>query len=493
MKLSKILAGVDVLGMTADPDMEVRDLCYDSRRTQPGDLFVAIPGIVTDGYLHIGMAVNMGAAVVLCQCAPAEEIPYVLVEDARLALALVSRNFFENPASALVLIGVTGTNGKTTSSILIKHMLESQLGVMVGLIGTNRNMIGDRALDTERTTPESYDLQRLLREMADAGCSHVVMEVSSHALALHRVSGLTFAVGIFTNLTQDHLDYHVTMDGYAEAKASLFKNCRACAVNLDDDWASTMLEAAAGTALTYSVERNEAELMAKDVKLTAVGVRFCALTTGRLERITLGIPGRFSVYNALSVIACGLLLGLDLCACKAALETAEGVKGRMELVHSAEDFSILIDYAHSPDALENVLSSLRELTSGRLVVLFGCGGDRDKAKRPLMGAIAEAYADFVIVSSDNPRTEDPAAIIEDILAGMKGKRSGRIVIENRREAIAWAIENHRPSDLLVLAGKGHEDYQIIGHEKYPMDEREIVAEALKRLPAVKSTGESGEQ
>ena len=480
MKLKDILTGIDVLEVTADPALDIADISYDSRRTLPGGLFVAVPGFETDGHRFIGMAVQNGAAAVLCERAPEDGTPFVRVADARLALAQVSCNFYRHPGDSLTLIGVTGTNGKTTTSVLIKHMLEKGIGATVGLIGTNRHMIGERVIPAEHTTPESCDLQKLLRAMADAGCTHVVMEVSSHSLVLHRVAGLTFEVGIFTNLTQDHLDFHVTMEKYAEAKALLFRRCRRAAVNLDDGWASVMAAAAAGPVMTYSREKNEADLVAKDIKLSATGVKFCALTTGRLERVSLGIPGLFSVNNALAVIACGLLLGMDLRDCAAALETAQGVKGRVEVVPDTGDFSILIDYAHTPDALESLLRSLRQVTSGRLVVLFGCGGDRDRTKRPLMGAVAEENADFVIVTSDNPRTEAPGAIIEDILAGMKGKKSGRMVIEDRREAIGWAIENNKPGDLLILAGKGHEDYQIVGKEKRHMDEREIVAYFLER-------------
>lgn len=480
MKLLDILSGLEILETNADLDMEIKGISYDSRRSSQGDLFVAIAGFETDGHLYIGAAVRTGAAAVLCQKAPAEEVPYVVVPDTRYALAIASRNFFGNPGREMVLVGVTGTNGKTTSTVLLKHVLEKARGAVVGLIGTNRNMIGDRELPAERTTPESFELQKLLREMADAGCTHVVMEVSSHSLVLHRVAGLTFDVGLFANLTQDHLDFHGTMGQYAKAKALLFRQCRAGAVNLDDDWAQMMIQEAACPVMTFSVKKNEADLVAKDIRLSSSNVRFCALATGKLERVSLGIPGGFTVYNALGVIACGMLLGLELQECTSALETAKGVKGRVEVVPTGGDFTILIDYAHTPDALENLLRSMKEAAAGRLVVLFGCGGDRDRGKRPLMGAVAEKYADFVIVTSDNPRTEKPEDILADILAGMKGKKSQRIVIVDRREAIAWAIENHQPGDLLILAGKGHEDYQIVGHEKFHMDEREIVADILKR-------------
>ena len=341
-------------------------------------------------------------------------------------------------------------------------------------------MIGEKELQTERTTPGPYELQELLREMANAGCTHVVMEVSSHSLAMHRIEGLFFEAGLFTNLTQDHLDFHGTMEQYADAKALFFQQCRAAAVNLDNDWAPWMLRSAGCPVITYSTKKNEADLVAKDIRLSASGVRFCALSTGVLERVSLGIPGSFSVYNALGVIACCLLLGLELPEISAALETAQGVRGRVELVYDG-DFTVIIDYAHTPDALENLLRSMKEVAAGRLVVLFGCGGDRDRGKRPLMGAAAEKYADFSVVTSDNPRTEDPQEIINGILSGMSGKKSRYAMIADRREAIAWAVANHLPGDLLILAGKGHEDYQIVGHEKFPMDERVLVAEALRRI------------
>ena len=483
MKLKDILLNVEVLEQTADPEMEVSDISYDSRTVKPGDMFVAVTGFETDGHRFIPMAVERGAAAVLCCRKPEADIPYVLVADSRLALALASANLFGRPAERMTLIGVTGTNGKTTSTMLIKHMLEKRQNVKVGLVGTNQNMIGYEILPTERTTPESYELQKLLREMADAGCTHVVMEVSSHSLVLSRVAGLHFAVGLFTNLTQDHLDFHGSMEAYAQAKALLFAQCDKGGVNLDDRYAPVMLEKAGCPMFTWSAERNEADLVAKDIRLSVDGIRFCALAMGQLERVKLGIPGRFSVYNALTVITCGLLLGMDLASCCTSLADAQGVKGRVEVVPTDGDYAILIDYAHTPDALENVLRSMREVTSGRLVVLFGCGGDRDRTKRPIMGKIAADNADFVIVTSDNPRTEDPDAIIADIAVGLKGTRTRHKIIPDRRQAIAWAIDNHKNGDVIVLAGKGHETYQIIGKTKHHMDEREIVAEHLAQRAA----------
>ena len=480
MKLGKLLENIPVLELCADPETEITGISYDSRNTQPGDLFVAIKGFEADGHRFIPKAVANGAAAVLCEDAPADGTPYVRVADCRYGLAIVSRDFFGNPAGEMKVIGFTGTSGKTSSTQILKHVLESQLGAKVGLIGTNGNMIGDELLHTEHTTPESYELHRLFRRMADAGCTHVVMEVSSHSLTLERVAGITFDVAVFTNLSQDHLDLHGTMEAYAEAKRKIFSQCRVGCINADDGRAAFMAEGAKCPIFTYSAKDNGADLVAKDIRLTASGVRFAAVSAGELALTKLAIPGMFSVYNALSVTAAGLCLGLSLQDCAEGLASAKGVKGRMESVPTDGDYSILIDYSHKPDALEKALKTLRPVTKGRLTVLFGCGGDRDRVKRPIMGAIAAQNADLVIVTSDNPRTEEPMAIINEIVPGLKKGRAASKVICDRIEAIRWAIDNAGPGDVILLAGKGHEDYQIVGHEKHHMDEREIVAEHLQK-------------
>ena len=479
MKLRDLLKDVRVKEVRADMELELRDICYDSRKAAPGTAFVAIRGFETDGHKYIASAASLGAECAICEAAPEADIPYVLVEDSREALALMSRNLFGDPASEMTVIGVTGTNGKTTTTYLLKLLLEVTRDAKVGLIGTNGNMIGAELIHTERTTPESYELQKLFREMADAGCTHVVMEVSSHSLVLHRVAGIRFAVGIFTNLTQDHLDFHRTMEEYAAAKAKLFSMCERAVIDLDDDWAPFMLERCACPALTFA-ERAQADLTAGDIALSASGVEFTAHYAGQSERVKLGIPGLFSVYNALGVTGCALSLGIGLHEAALALSGAKGVKGRVEVVPTDGDYTILIDYAHTPDALENVLRSMRAVTEGRVVALFGCGGDRDRTKRPIMGRIAAENADFVIVTSDNPRTERPEDIVADIVAGLEGTNTPHEVIVDRASAIEWAIEHHRPGDVIVLAGKGHEDYQIVGHEKRHMDEREIVAGILEK-------------
>lgn len=485
MKLKELLADITPLAVAADLEMEIADVRYDSRAVTAGDLFVAICGLESDGHQYIASAIQRGAAVVLCQTVPNEDIPYVQVTDSREALALVSARYFGMPANEMQLIGVTGTNGKTTTTLLLKSVLEQCLESKVGLIGTNEIVIGEESVPAERTTPESYELQKILRQMADNGCGYVVMEVSSHALVLSRVAGLRFAVGVFTNLSQDHLDFHGNMDNYARAKALLFMQSKQGVINIDDSYAEIMLTAATESGchvLSFAVDKNEADLLAKNVRLKTGSVEFSVLRPGEIQRMVLRIPGKFSVYNALGVVGCACCLDIPLSETATALGNARGVKGRVETVPTDGDYTILIDYAHTPDALENVLQAVRGFAGERrVVVLFGCGGDRDRTKRPLMGAVASELADFVIVTSDNPRTEQPAAIIDEITAGMKAGQTPYIVIEDRRAAIVWAMDNHKPGDIIILAGKGHETYQEINHIKHPMDEREIVATHIKAL------------
>ena len=478
MKLQDLLKGVAVLESTAAPDTEINEVRYDSRAVRPGDLFVAIRGYATDGHQYIGKALEQGAAAIVCEEAPAG-VPAVVVENARRALAEIAANRFGHPADSMVMLGVTGTNGKTTTTYLVKHMLEDA-GRKVGLIGTNQNLIGDEVVETERTTPESYELHALFARMRDAGCTHVIMEVSSHSLVLDRVHGIHFAVGAFTNLTQDHLDFHKTMEEYRRAKALLFTISDKGVINLDDPAAGAMLADAKCPCLTFSCEKDAADLTAKNLKLHADGVEFVAATRGDLARVKLPIPGHFSAENALTALGIVLQLGMPLADAAKSLATATGVKGRVEVVPTDTDYTVLIDYAHSPDGVENVLRAVRGFAKGRVVALFGCGGDRDRTKRPKMGKIAADLADFCIVTSDNPRTEDPKAIIDDILEGMKGTKTPMQVIVDRPEAIHWALAHAKKDDIIVLMGKGHETYQEVNHVKHHMDEREIVRDFFAR-------------
>ena len=474
MKLSEVLAGVPVTRHQIQ-DVEITGVCYDTRTMIPGCLFVALPGYKTNGHKFIQQALDRGAAAVLCRRPPAGEGRWLTTDDPRAALAAVSANWFGHPAGELTVLAVTGTNGKTTTTYLLKAMLEGVLGAKVGLIGTNQNLIGVESLPAHRTTPESWEVQKLLREMADAGCSHVVMEASSHALALRRLDGIRFAAGIFTNLTQDHLDFHKTMEAYRDAKGLLFRQCGAAVLNLDDEAGRYYAQTVSCPAFTYSERRDEADLTAKNLRLFPDRVEFEAVTTGAIARVRLPIPGGFTVYNALGVIACGLTLGLPLGKIAASLAEAEGVKGRVEVVPVPADYTVLIDYAHTPDALENILTTVRDFTRGRVICLFGCGGDRDRSKRPKMGAIAGQLCDVAVVTSDNPRTEDPMAIIDDILKGMADTAAERHVEPDRRRAIALALSLARPGDTVLLAGKGHETYQEIGEARRHLDEREEIS------------------
>ena len=477
MKLRKLLAGVPLTEEEFDGGLEISSLSYDSRTLEPGALFVALPGAQTDGSRFIDQAMERGAAAVLCEHPPERPGPWLTTPDARLALALASANWFGHPGEEMTLIAVTGTNGKTTTTCLIKEMLEQTLSVPVGLVGTNRNLVGQRELPAHRTTPESYELQRLLRTMADAGCACAVMEVSSHALIQHRTAGLTFDVGVFTNLTQDHLDYHGTMEEYRRAKGLLFAQCRRSVVNLDDEAGRWYAGHISGPVFTYSENRAQADLTARNIRLFPGHVEFEAVTLGHIARVHLPIPGGFSIYNALAALSAGLCLELPLEQLAPALRSVHGAKGRVAVVPVPRAYTVLIDYAHSPNALENILLTARDFTAGRLICLFGCGGDRDKTKRPIMGAIARDLADLVVLTSDNPRTEEPEAIIRDIQAGMTEAGGAPVHVEpDRRRAIAWALDQGRPGDVIVLAGKGHETYQEVGGVQLSMDEREIVAD-----------------
>ncbi|MBQ3191988.1 MAG: UDP-N-acetylmuramoyl-L-alanyl-D-glutamate--2,6-diaminopimelate ligase [Oscillospiraceae bacterium] len=481
MKLKDLIRNIPVLECTADPETEISNVHYDSRKVTEGSLFVAVSGFASDGNRFIPMAMGKGARAVVTAKKPEGDVPYVLVESDRLALALLGCNFFGHPSKAMTMIGITGTNGKTSVTLLLKHVLETCLGAKVGLIGTMANMVGDEVIPTERTTPESFDLQALFARMRAAGCSHVVMEVSSHAVTLERIGGIHFDVAAFTNLTEDHLDFHKTMDAYCDAKAELFRRCRTAVINADDSYSDRILAAAACPVLTTSVTQEQG-LYAKDLELLSEGIRFTACCDAEEVQVQLPIPGRFTVYNALTVLGVAKQLGISLSDCAEALKTAQGVKGRVEVVPTpGMPYSVLIDYAHTPDGLENVLSSVKGFCKGRVIGVFGCGGDRDPMKRPIMGRIGVKLSDFAVITSDNPRTEDPMAIISDILKGVKQEYGEYIVIEDRRAAIRYAMDIAKKDDIIVLAGKGHETYQDIGGHKYHLDEREEVAAHLEEL------------
>ena len=480
MKLSELLKNIPVVECTADGNCEISAVCYDSRKATTGSLFVAISGFASDGNRFIPMAVGKGAVAVVTAKKPVTDVPYILVENDRLALSLLATNFYGCPAEKMQLIGITGTNGKTSSTLLLKQVLEKTLGAKVGLIGTMENMVGQEIIPTERTTPESLELQQLFDRMQRSGCTHVVMEVSSHALTLDRVGGVHFDVAAFTNLTEDHLDFHKTMDAYCDAKAELFARCDRAVINIDDSYAHRMQAKAACPVIRTSC--HVADLYATDVVMEAEGVAFTAVAGEKRVPVSLPIPGKFTVYNALTVIGIAMQLGVSLEDCAAALRTVHGVKGRMEVVPTpGAPYSVLIDYSHTPDALENVITSVKNFCKGRVITVFGCGGDRDPIKRPIMGHIGVKLSHIGIITSDNPRTEDPNSIIADILKGVKVADGLYCVVPERRLAIRYAMDIAQKDDIIILAGKGHETYQEIDGVKYHLDEREEVAQHLQEL------------
>lgn len=481
MKLSRLLRDVNGGDLCGKPEREITGICSDSRRVGQGSLFVAIPGFQSDGHQYIRQAMEQGACAVVAQHAPdcpvPEGVTLILVDDARRALAQLAVEWYDHPERQLRLIGVTGTNGKTTTTWLIRHILE-QRGHKCGLIGTNGSIVDGPLRPAERTTPEAPELYGLLREMADAGCEYAAMEVSSHSLVLERVHGLHFAAAAFTNLTQDHLDFHKDMEHYFQAKALLFQRCDTAVLNLDDDWGLRLAERVSCPRLTYSAKRLEADLIAKNIRLLPDQVQAVLVRDNDIARMRLNIPGMFSVYNGLTAIGCCLALGLTLEESAQALQSAQGICGRAEIVPTGRDFTVMIDYSHTPDSMENILRTVRGYARGRVVGLFGAGGDRDHAKRPIMGRIAGEMCDLCVVTSDNPRSEEPEAIIRDILQGMSQKHKYK-VIPDRREAIAWCIKNARKDDIIVLMGKGQETYQEIRGVKHHLDEREEVRRALE--------------
>lgn len=477
-------------------NIPVRGIAYDSRRIKEGFLFLAIEGFKNDGHHFIEQAIANGATALVVQkpVAVPAGMAWIRVPDTRQALALLSARFYDFPSRKLKLIGVTGTNGKTTTTHLLAAVYRAA-GKKVGLIGTIANRIGDSILPVEHTTPESLELQQLLAEMASLAVKTVVMEVSSHALALKRVAGCRFNTGVFTNLSQDHLDFHQNMDDYLRTKAILFQmlgqedegNAGFAVVNGDDPGADRIITASRGEIITYGLNE-KAKVRASGVEVCVRGVSFQVRTPWGESRVRLKLTGLFNVYNALAALAAGGADGLPLEAMVDALEAVPGVRGRFEAIDRGQNFTVIVDYAHTPDGLENVLKTAGQLTAGRLITVFGCGGDRDRSKRPLMGEIAARYSDIPVITSDNPRTEYPLKIIADIEEGMRRIREPATytVIPDRRQAIARALHLAEPGDVVVIAGKGHENYQLIGTQKFPFDDREEVIKVLENHDSCRS-------
>lgn len=488
MQLGELVKNLKVLRIDGAQRIEIKGISHDSRTMKPGFLFVAIKGFKTDGHLYVDDAVKAGSPAVLVQ--KEVEVPpgitRVLVENTRASLARMAANFYGRPSESIRLVGVTGTNGKTTTTYLISSIYRSA-GQKVGLVGTIANYIGDRKLEVMRTTPEANELQNLLREMVDEGVETAVIEVSSHALSLERVTGCEFDVAVFTNLTQDHLDFHRDMEDYLQAKARLFRSIgggvkkwpKFVVINGDDAYALRIIPEVGVPVITYGLH-GDADVKAVDIGASDHGSSFTVVSKQGSVRLNMKLAGLFNVYNTLAAFAVGLGSGFSPDLVARALESVEVVPGRFEIVDCGQDFMVVVDYAHTPDGLENVLKSARVVTSGRLIAVFGCGGDRDRTKRPIMGRIAGLYSDLPIITSDNPRTEDAMRIIGDVEAGIRGvKEPGQYrVIPDRREAIRAAIMEAHGGDLVLIAGKGHEDYQIVGNLKFHFDDREEARKVL---------------
>ncbi|MCL2508555.1 MAG: UDP-N-acetylmuramoyl-L-alanyl-D-glutamate--2,6-diaminopimelate ligase [Oscillospiraceae bacterium] len=477
MRLSALLKKAAVTSANVPLDTEVTALTDDSRKVSPGCVFVCVKGRSFDGHGAVPDALKAGAAAIVTERdlgLPQQ----VIVDDTRTAYALMCSAFFGDPCESLKIIGVTGTNGKTTTCFLMRDMLAAY-GKKTGLIGSVYNMIGNEELSAEFTTPGPYELHSLFRQMADAGCEYCVMEASSQALEQRRVHGVRFEAAIFTNLTRDHLDYHGTFENYLAAKRILFENTDLAVINLDDGHAAEIIGGLSCPAVTFSMNRDEADYTAKNIQIKSTGTEYELVGEGVIARVKCRTPGRFTVYNSMGAIVCLTRLGIPFAEAVALVSESGGcVPGRAEIVPASADYTVIIDHAHTPDGLKNILEALREITAGRVITVFGCGGDRDKTKRPLMGGMAVQLSDAVIVTSDNPRTEDPERIIDEIMAGIDKPRIPVCRVTDRREAIKKALKKAKAGDIVLLAGKGQETYQIIGTEKLEMDERKIVSEIL---------------
>lgn len=477
MILSALLQNVDWTLLYGE-EKEINKITYDSRKVQKDDLFVCITGFQTDGHKYAQKAIEAGATAILCEKeiqSDNKDITILQTSNTRHALAILSANYYNHPCNSMNVIGVTGTNGKTTTTYLIKSVLDT-IGHKVGIVGTIENRIGDKILHADRTTPESLELQELFYEMKQENVTDVVMEVSSHSLDLHRVDGIKYNIGIFTNLTQDHLDYHKTMENYKIAKSLLFQRSEKSVINIDDNAGEFMKQNAKGEVLTFGIDK-QADITAKEIDISADGVKFTLCYDNKQYVVSLHTPGRFSIYNALGAIGACIFMGIAIEDIIAGLNSNAGVAGRFQTVKSHKANAI-IDYAHTPDGLENILNTAREFVKGKIITVFGCGGDRDKTKRPIMGEIAGKLSDYCIITSDNPRTENPSSILDDVEEGMKKTNCNYIKLVDRREAICHAVEYGQKGDLIVIAGKGHENYQIFADKTIHFDDVEEVKKAF---------------
>lgn len=503
MKLTQLTEGLEIISITPETSSEVSGVCFSADKCEKGSLFVAIPGLKNDGHDFIPEAISRGAQFIVYEkeLQLSSQVTAIRVSNSRRALGILAKNFFDNPSGSLALIAVMGTNGKTTISYLLESILK-EAGFQCGVLGTINYRYNDKSYSAPNTTPESYEMQKILRAMADDGVSHVVAEVSSHAVDLKRVDDCDFDLGIFTNLTRDHLDYHLTMENYFQAKKRFFTeilpqsrkvHSKKMVINADDQWGQRILKEVSLPALTYGIE-NDAAVKASNYELSLTGIKAEINLAGDAVFIKSPLIGKFNLYNILAAIGAAFILQIPSQVIKKGIENLSNVPGRLESVASSEGLNIFVDYAHTDDALRRVLQSLSELKKKRIITVFGCGGNRDRGKRPLMGEAAVSNSDLTIVTSDNPRLEDPMAIISEIEEGIdrskiKKTESGNLkfngdirlytVIPERRKAIETAIKAAKKEDIILIAGKGHEDYQILGTEKKPFDDRVVVRQILE--------------
>ncbi|MCM3726044.1 UDP-N-acetylmuramoyl-L-alanyl-D-glutamate--2,6-diaminopimelate ligase [Neobacillus cucumis] len=484
MKLQMLLESLHAIVPYKGENPEITSIENDNRKVQKGSLFICIKGYTVDGHDFAESAVKNGAVAILAERPLDLEVPVVLVNNTTRAMAVLADAFYGQPTKSLHLIGITGTNGKTTTSHLIEKIF-ADAGEKTGLIGTMYTKIADKTIETKNTTPESLTLQKTFKQMVDAGVNTAVMEVSSHALDLGRVHGCDYNVAVFTNLTQDHLDYHQTMEEYKRAKSLLFAQLgntfdlnkpKFAVLNADDPAAEMYSRSTAAHVVTYGIEQ-EADIKAKNIQMTPKGTVFDLEMKGVSYPIRMQLIGKFSVYNVLASITTALVSGLEIEQIIQSIESVEGVAGRFELVNAGQDFTVIVDYAHTPDSLENVLKTIQHFAEKRVFVIVGCGGDRDRTKRPIMAQIACKFATDPILTSDNPRSEDPVGILKDMEEGVQGENYQ--VIPDRRKAIFTAVSQASPGDVILIAGKGHETYQIIGKEVLDFDDRLVAREAIK--------------
>ncbi|PAB58824.1 UDP-N-acetylmuramoyl-L-alanyl-D-glutamate--2,6-diaminopimelate ligase [Anaeromicrobium sediminis] len=480
MKLKDIINEIDVIDTSGDLNVEINNICYDSRNIKEGDLFVCVKGFKVDGHKYIDSVIKKGAkALVVEDEVNLEGVTLVKVSNSRKAMARIGANFYGNPTNQMEVIGITGTNGKTTITYLINSILDNK-NVKSGIIGTICHKILNREYKANNTTPEAFELQKMFKEMKNADVDVAIMEVSSHSIELNRVDSINFSIGIFTNLTKDHLDYHEDMNNYYEAKKKLFfMTNKANIINVDDPYGKKLVEELESThieTITYGID-NECDIKAENMSITPKGASFTLVTPKFSGEIKLNTPGKFSIYNGLAAASAAYILGYSFKDIKEGLENNKGVSGRFEKVENSKGYNVIVDYSHTPDSLENALMTAKEFSKGKIITVFGCGGDRDRTKRPMMGNIAGKLSDYVVITSDNPRSEEPNSILDHIEKGIIETNCEYKKIVDRKEGIREAIKMAKKDDVVLIAGKGHETYQILGDKTIDFDDR-LVAKAI---------------